>query len=80
VSEVPLLFADATDMAVRVRESRVLPDYQPGDWVSVREVAEACPGQVVVARFGDGSSALVRWPVEGARVLGVVTGMFRKVD
>lgn len=74
----PVLFAAATDFVLKVRDSRVEPDYQVGDWVTVRQQKTAEPGQVVVALVGDGA-ALVRWPVDGARVLGVVTGMFRRL-
>jgi SOS-response transcriptional repressor LexA len=73
-----VLFAPDTDFVLKVRGTSLEPDYQAGDHVSVKQAGAAEPGQVVVALVGDGA-CLVRWPVEGARVLGVVTGMFRRL-
>ena len=74
----PVLFADTTDFVLKVRDTTLEPEYQAGDHVTVKQQATAELGQVVVALIGEGA-CLVRWPVEDARVLGVVTGMFRRL-
>lgn len=74
----PVLFADDTDFVLKVKDSRLEPDYQAGDHVTVKQQTTAEPGQIVVALVGEGAS-IVRWPVEDAKVLGVVTGMWRRL-
>lgn len=75
---MPAVFAAETDFVLKVKDSRLEPDYQAGDYVTVKQQHTAEPGQVVVALFEEGA-AVMRWPVEGAKVLGVVTGMFRRL-
>jgi SOS-response transcriptional repressor LexA len=78
MTETPVLFAEDTDFVLKVRDTTLEPDYQPGDHVSVRQAKTAEPGQIVVALV-DEAAVLIRWPAEDARVLGVVTGMFRRL-
>lgn len=78
MTAIPALFGDSTDFVIKVRTSHLEPDYQPGDHVTVRQQKTAEPGQVAVALI-DGNASLVRWPVENATVVGVVTGMFRRL-
>lgn len=69
-----------SDRLVRVRCSDLKPEYQDGDWVQVRRQESAEDGQVCVVGLDDGTHLLRRWPVEGARVVGVVVEMYRRVD
>lgn len=73
-----LLGARDTDHVLRMRGDAMAPGILAGDHLIVRQHAEAAAGQVVVALV-EGVATLVRWPVEDARVLGVVTGMFRRL-
>lgn len=78
MTDTSVLFAPDTDYVIKVRASRLEPDYQAGDHVTVRQQKTAEPGAIVVALV-DGGACVLRWPAEDARVLGVVTGMFRRV-
>lgn len=68
-----------TGNLLKVRDAVLAPDYQPGDHVWAVPASSAETGQVCVVGFEDGSTGLRRWPVEGARVLGVVVEMYRRL-
>lgn len=69
-----------TEFLVRLRGDHLRPDYQNGDILTVRESAIAEEGQLAVL-VGDGDVATVgRFSAAGGlRVVGVVTGMNRRL-
>lgn len=74
----PALFADDTDFVLKIKDSHLEPNYQIGDHVSAKHAATAEPGDIVVVLVEEGASVR-RWPVEDAKVIGAITGMFRRL-
>lgn len=69
-----------SEYLVRLRGDHLHPDYQNGDILTVRDAAQAEPGQLVVVVNG-GNIARVHYytPQDEGTVIGIVTGMNRRI-
>jgi SOS-response transcriptional repressor LexA len=64
---------------MRWRGESLLPAIRPGDALVILKTVHAETGDLVVAELEDRSTT-VRYFEEGVKVLGVVTGVMRRID
>jgi SOS-response transcriptional repressor LexA len=72
-------YVGAGDHVMRWRGESLLPAIRPGDALVVLKTEHAETGDLVVAELEDRSTT-VRYFEAGVKVLGVVTGVMRRID